>query len=112
MSLFPPYSVHVVPSAPTDLVFTPKEYSTSVSLSWKPPKEHHNGKLIDYTIVTKRDGVLQASKQSANTVEIIDGLNSDTEYEFQVSARNAAGNGPAATVLGCTGKKGSGFLFY
>ena len=82
-----------------------------MSLSWKePPKEHHNGKLISYTVVTYENNVQQTSKQSANTVETIDGLKSDTEYVFHVSARTAAGSGPAETVSGRTAEGGRGCL--
>ena len=82
-----------------------------MSLSWKPPPAKHlNGQLIGYTVdVTNRNDVpQQASKQLANNFETIDGLKSNTEYVFHVSARTAAGSGPAATVLGRTGK---GYLF-
>ena len=109
MSLLPPCSV--VPSAaPTDLYVTDKD-SSSVSLSWKPPPaDHHNGQLIGYTVEIKDvDGVSQQpSKQSDSTSAKIDGLKSDTEYKFHVSARTAAGSGPAATVSGRTNKEGEG----
>ena len=107
MSLLAPY--FVVPSAaPTDLRVTDKD-SSSVSLSWKPPPaEHHNGQLIGYTVEVKDvNGVSQqSSKQSDSTFAKIDGLNSDTEYKFYVSARTEAGSGPAATVSGRTNKEG------
>ena len=83
-----------------------------MSLSWKPPPaEHHNGQLIGYTVEVKDlNGVLQASKESADTFETINGLNSDTEYVFHVSARNAAGSGPTAIVSECTAEGGKGCL--
>jgi hypothetical protein len=85
-----------------------------VSLSWKPPPvEHHNGKLIGYTVEVKNlNGIpQQASKQPTNNFETIVDLNSDTEYEFHVSARTAAGSGPAATISERTDKRGKGGLF-
>ena len=82
-----------------------------MSLSWEePPKKHHNGKLIGYTVVTYENGLPQASKQSANIVETIEDLKSDTEYKFHVSARTAAGSGPAATVSGRTAEGGKGCM--
>ena len=111
-TLLPTYSV--VPSAsPTDLRVASKD-SSSVSLSWKPPPaETHNGQLIGYTVEVKDvNGLSQrASKEPASTFAKIDGLNSDTEYEFHVSARTAAGRGPAKTVSGRTDKDGKGDLF-
>ena len=112
MSLLPPYSV--VPSAaPTNLLVAHKN-SSSVSLSWEPPPaDHHNGQLIGYTVEVKNvNGVpQQASKQLDSNFVKIDGLNSDTEYEFHVSARTAAGSGPIATVSECTDKEGKVDLF-
>ena len=111
MSLLPPCSV--VPSAsPTDLCVASKD-SSSVSLSWKPPPaKNHNGQLIGYTVEVKDvNGVSQqAPKELTSTFETIDGLNSDTEYVFHISARTAAGSGPAATVLGCTAEGGEDCL--
>ena len=111
MSLLPPYSV--VPSAPpSDLVVVRKD-SSSVSLSWNPPpEEHHNGQLTGYTVEVKDlYGVAQqGSKQPTNNFEKIDDLNSDTEYKFHVSARTAAGSGPAATISERTDKRGKGGL--
>ena len=81
-----------------------------MSLSWKlPPADHHNGQLIGYTVqVEDLNGVSQqASKHPDSTFVKIDGLKSDTEYKFHVSARTAAGSGPAATVSGRTNKKGN-----
>ena len=83
-----------------------------MSLSWKPPPaKHHNGQLIGYTVEVKDvNGVFQqASKQSADTFETINGLNSNTEYEFHVSARNAAGSGPTTTVSERTAEGGKGY---
>ena len=112
MSILPPYSI--APSAaPTNLVVTHKD-SSSVSLSWKPPPaDHHNGQLIGYTVEVKDlHGISQqAPKHTANTFKTIDGLNSDTEYKFHVSARTADGSGPAATVSGRTDKGGKVGLF-
>jgi hypothetical protein len=85
-----------------------------VSLSWNPPpEEHHNGKLVGYTVEVKDlNGVpQQASKQPTNNFEKIVGLNSDTEYKFHVSARTAAGSGPAATISERTAKRGKDGLF-
>jgi hypothetical protein len=85
-----------------------------VSLSWNPPpEEHHNGQLIGYTVEVKDlNGVpQQASKQPTNKFETIVDLNPDTEYEFHVSARTAAGSGPAATISERTDKRGKGGLF-
>ena len=111
-SLLPPHSV--VPSAPpSDLVVVCKD-SSSVSLSWKPPPvEHHNGQLVGYTVEVKDlTGVpQQGSKQPTNKFETIVGLNSDTEYKFHVSARTAAGSGPAATVSERTTKQSKDGLF-
>ena len=108
LSLLPSYSI--VPSAaPTNLHVTDKD-SSSVSLSWEPPpEEHHNGKLIGYTVEIKDvNGVSQqSSKQPTSTFVKIDSLKSDTEYKFHVSARTAAGSGPIATVSGHTNKNGN-----
>jgi hypothetical protein len=85
-----------------------------VSLSWKaPPEEHHNGQLIGYTVEVKDlNGVpQQVSKQPTKKFETIDGLYSDTEYKFHVSARTAAGNGPAATISERTAKQSKDGLF-
>ena len=86
-----------------------------MSLSWKPPPaEHHNGQLIGYTVeITDVNGIPQQdSEQSDSNFVKIDGLNSDTEYKFHVSARTAAGSGPAATISGHTAEGGKGGLWY
>jgi hypothetical protein len=41
--------------------------------------------------------LMQSSKAIDDTSIRIDGLKSNTEYTFQVSAKNAAGNGPFAS---------------
>ena len=107
--LLPLYSV--VPSAaPTDLCVTDQD-SRSVSLSWKPPRaDCHNGKLEGYRVEIKDvNGVpQQACKRPESTSAKIDGLKSETEYKFHVSARTKVGSGPAATVSGRTNKEGKG----
>ena len=72
--------------------------------------DHHNGQLIGYTVEIKDvDGVSQqSSKQSDSIFAKINGLNSDTEYTFRVSARTAVGSGPATTVSGRTNKECKG----
>jgi hypothetical protein len=85
-----------------------------VSLSWEPPPvENHNGQLIGYKVEVKDlSGVLQqASRQPADKFETIVGLNSDTEYKFHVSARTAAGSGPAATISERTAEQSKDGLF-
>ena len=112
MSLLPPYSV-VPTAAPTNLIVTRKD-SSSVSLSWNPPPaEHHNGQLIGYTVEVKDvNGMSQQDpEQPTSNFAKIDGLNSDTEYKFHVSARTAAGSGPVATKSEHTDKEGKGGLF-
>ena len=98
-----------------DLHVTHKD-SSSVSLSWKPPPaKYHNGELEGYRVEVKDvDGVpQQACKRPENNCYRvkIDGLKSDTEYKFHVSARTAAGSGPAATVSERTAEGGRGCLF-
>jgi chitodextrinase len=93
ISLLPPYSV--APSArPSDLIVTGSD-SSSVSLSWNPPPaKDHNGQLTGYIVKYVTSADAQSSKATGDTSIKIDGLKSNTEYTFQVSAKNAAGTGP------------------
>jgi hypothetical protein len=66
-----------------------------VSLSWNPPPaKDHNGQLTGYTVKYGTSADALSSKPTDDTSIRIDGLNSNTEYTFQVSAKNAAGSGP------------------
>jgi hypothetical protein len=66
-----------------------------VSLSWDPPPaEHHNGKLTGYIVKYGTSADALSSKETDNTSITICDLNPNTEYTFQVSAKNEAGNGP------------------
>jgi hypothetical protein len=84
----------VAPSAPPSDLVTSSD-SSSVSLSWNPPPtKDHNGQLTGYTVKYGLSADAQSSKPTCGTSVTIGGLNSNTEYTFQVSAMNAAGNGP------------------
>jgi hypothetical protein len=71
-----------------------------VHLFWeRPPAEDDDDKPTGYVVKVKQCGSSAESedeivKVTGDTFTTIDGLNSNTKYIFQVSAKNAAGNGP------------------
>lgn len=80
------------PTAPTGLIST-NVTQTSIDLSWhENPVEEEVSSYHVYI-----DGVYMTSRSSA-TYSVSD-LETDTEYQFYVSAMNSSGEGPASNVL-------------
>ncbi|VDM43005.1 unnamed protein product, partial [Toxocara canis] len=86
-----------VPSVPVGPLNVSNITATSCTLSWQPPKNDGNSKLLGYC-VEKRDMKRSAWAFHARTSETsaeISGLTETTKYHFRVTAENALGNGPA-----------------
>jgi titin len=93
-------TLYAVPGAPTNLLTTPG--NQTVSLSWTAPADDGGTAITDYLIEvnsgsgwsTFTDGT------SSATSATVTGLENGTEYNFRVSAINAAGTGdPSDTGL-------------
>ncbi|XP_067028450.1 uncharacterized protein [Acropora muricata] len=93
-----------VPSqAPVNLSVASKT-STSIMASWKPPpKDSRNGIIIGFKLFHKRKGSAESEKtvvvKGGTTVrKSITGLLKYTEYEVQVLAYTAVGDGPKTHI--------------
>ena len=73
--------------------------STSVNVSWEPPK-YPNGKLLRYEVVHARTGVI-LDVLNANTWKLTD-LNPGTTYTIYVRAITAAGVGNYSAAVTIT----------
>lgn len=74
--------------------------SESIALSWTAPSS--GGMPSTYTVqwrVTSAGGTWTGSGNSASTSFTASGLLASTEYDFEVIAVNAAGAGPASSVV-------------
>ena len=70
---------------------------TTVTLSWLSP-DPPNGIITQYQVQYKRSGsssFIQLTPLNVNRVRTVTGLDSDTQYEFRVTASTGAGDGTA-----------------
>jgi hypothetical protein len=86
------------PGAPSGLSGSPT--SSSVSLTWNAP----SGPVAGYHVY--RNGTRVASPSSASYTD--SGLAASTAYSYQVSAHNAAGEGPRSATIQVTTTQGGG----
>jgi chitodextrinase len=87
----------VVPSAPRELTAAPTPLTTSIDLNWRPP-ESDGGSPIEAYRIDWGFGELMTTGTSME----VDGLWAGTRYTFRVTALNAAGESPAASVTATT----------
>ncbi len=75
-----------------------------LSLKWRAPSGAATGgtPLTGYTLKYRKSGTSAWTQRSLALVTSIDlaGLSAGSQYEIELSARNAVGTGPAATVSG------------
>ena len=93
----PPFSSIPVPSgSPQNLSYFGVGIS-NVRISWDlPPKNQRNGQIVQYQVTYFKRGD-QVNAVDLNTTErmiIIDSLEKNTEYAFQVKAFTSMGAGP------------------
>ena len=78
--------------------------STSIEASWQlPPAEDRNGIITGFKLFFKKngssDGFTQKTVTSGSTLKkLVTGLDEYTEYEFQVLAFTAVGDGPKSSA--------------
>ncbi len=85
----------VAPTAPTGFIAT-NITQTSLDLSWQ--ENPIEDEVTNYNIY--KDGVFLTSKTS--TSYTVSNLESDTQYQFYVTAENPYGEGPASTIVTVT----------
>ena len=96
-------SIPVPSQAPTSFSLTAKT-STSIEASWQlPPAENRNGIITGFKLFYKKKGSSQPStKKTINNgstrTKVVTGLDKYTEYDFQVLAFTAVGDGPNSSV--------------
>jgi len=97
-------SIAVPSKAPTSFSLIAKS-STSIEASWQlPPEDSRNGIITGFKLFFKEKGSsgsstqLPTDKATTTRTTVISGLDAYTEYEFQVLAFTAAGDGPNSTA--------------
>lgn len=88
-----------VPSAPRNLTFVPG--TSNITLSWEPPQSDGGAMISGYSIYRGTvPGSLLLLAPIDNVTSYVDtGLLPDIMFYYQVSARNALGNGPRTPEL-------------
>ena len=97
-------SIAVPSKAPTSFSLTAKS-STSIEASWQlPPEDSRNGIIRGFKLFYKKKGSsgssaqLPIGKATTTRTTVISELDEYTEYEFQVLAFTAVGDGPNSTA--------------
>ena len=75
---------------------------TSVRMQWDPPaKKYRNGEIVLYEILYhKRSNMLEdLLTNTTNTMLMIEGLDTNTDYIFQIRAYTVKGAGPWSNKL-------------
>ena len=105
-------SIIVVPSAPPDHINI-STTSTTITLSWSPPRlAHQNGIIVNYQVTCRlKDDVIYQATVS-NTRVIITELEPFTNYSCSVSASTVVGSGPAAQLNIITEKGTTVYCLY
>ncbi len=93
-----PLTPRTVPGAPSNVI--PVAAATSATLSWAAPSANGGAPITDYVVEYSSNGGLTwatfADGVSTATSATINVLVGSTTYVFRVSAKNAAGSGPAS----------------
>ena len=90
------------PSGPRSLTAAPTNLSGQVRLTWVVPLSTGGSAITDYVVQRSPNGstgwVTVNDGFDTETAYTVTGLTNGTRYYFRVSARNAAGTGPASTL--------------
>ena len=76
--------------------------ATSIKLQWDPPaKRHRNGEIVLYEIVYHQrvNPLEDFATNSSETNAVIEGLEVNTDYIFQLRAYTIKGSGPWSNKL-------------
>lgn len=92
----------MVPSSPNPISAIPQS-STVIQLSWKPSFDGHSA-ITGYKVEIKwkSEAFMVLKNNLSVTVYRVDSLDPYTTYTFRISARNAIGLSPGATVTNNT----------
>ncbi|PFX23979.1 Receptor-type tyrosine-protein phosphatase F [Stylophora pistillata] len=94
-----------VPSQPPGGFTLTATSSTSITASWQlPPEDSRNGDITGYKLFYKKRGIsgpasMQPINDQATRTQEVTGLDKFTEYEFQILAFTAVGDGPNSTAI-------------
>lgn len=89
--------IFIVPGAPPRNITAEATSPTTIAISWSPPVERSNGRIIYYKVFFVESGRLEneASVSTLNNTSIIlDELKRWTEYKIWVLAGTSVGDGP------------------
>ena len=87
-----------VPAGPPRQVVNIAKTSTSISVSWIPPATP-NGVITEYQLqCSSHEQSFNHSVNGSQTAATLNGLLPYTNYSCNITARNSAGEGPAATA--------------
>ena len=90
-----------LPGAPTGLLVAGSPQQTSVALSWTAPTV--GTQPLTYTVSiatpTGRGNFVAYSTATQSTSLTVTALTAGTSYDFEVTASNTAGSGPASSIL-------------
>ena len=109
-------SISAPSQAPSNLSLTAKT-STSIEASWQlPPEDSRNGIITGFKIFYKMKGSSGSSTQitinnRSTLTNVVTGLDEYTEYEFEVLAFTAVGDGPNSSVMSVRTEEDSKKLF-
>ena len=98
-----PFNFVAPTQAPSSLSLTAKN-STSIEASWQlPPAEGRNGIITGFKLFYKKkgssDSLTQITINSGSTLtKVVTGLDKYAEYNFQVLAFTAVGDGPKSSA--------------
>ena len=90
-------NVATTPSAPRGFVVTKVGTGTSVTLDWVAPEDNGGSAITGYDYHVNDNAWEAIPESGATTVtHTVDGLDADTDYTFQIRAKNLIGPGAAA----------------
>jgi predicted CXXCH cytochrome family protein len=85
-----------LPDAPTGASATPGD--TQATVTWTAPASDGGSAILDYTVTSNPGGLTATTPDGVTLNATVTGLTNGTPYTFTVTARNAAGSGPASGV--------------